>query len=218
MVKDAVTVVLSPIGKSWQSQQARDAAYVGRLIDGLVVHAGERIRSNLFGSRPQDFTVVSTVPSGFILIQAGTKIKIAGESAATRPVLKVSYEDLGGMGRTIERVREVIEMPLRFPEVWDRLGIDPPRGVLLYGPPGCGKTLIARAVASETSAHFVHINGPESSTSSTGRARPTSARSSRMLRLTHPPSSSSTRSTLSRPSVPRCRVRSRSEWSPSCWP
>ncbi len=65
------------------------------------------------------------------------------------------------MGRTIECVREVIELPLRFPEVWDRLGIDPPRGVLLYGPPGCGKTLIARAVASETAAHFVHINGPE---------------------------------------------------------
>ncbi len=161
VVKDAVTVVLSPIGKSWLSQQARDAAYVGRLVDGLVVHAGERIRANLFGSRPQDFTVVSTVPSGFILIQAGTKIKIAGEAAAARPVLKVSYEDLGGMGRTIERVREVIELPLRFPEVWDRLGIDPPRGVLLYGPPGCGKTLIARAVASETAAHFVHINGPE---------------------------------------------------------
>ena len=161
VVKDAVTVVLSPIGKSWLSPQARDAAYVGRLVDGLVVHAGERIRANLFGSRPQDFTVVSTVPSGFILIQAGTKIKIAGEAAAARPVLKVSYEDLGGMGRTIERVREVIELPLRFPEVWDRLGIDPPRGVLLYGPPGCGKTLIARAVASETAAHFVHINGPE---------------------------------------------------------
>ena len=161
VVKDAVTVVLSPIGKSWLSHQARDAAYVGRLIDGLVVHSGERIRSNLFGSRPQDFTVVSTVPSGFILVQTGTKIRIAGETAAARPVLKVSYEDLGGMGRTIERVREVIEMPLRFPEVWDRLGIDPPRGVLLYGPPGCGKTLIARAVASETAAHFVHINGPE---------------------------------------------------------
>ena len=161
VVKDAVTVVLSPIGKSWLSQQARDAAYVGRLVDGLVVHAGERIRANLFGSRPQDFTVVSTVPSGFILIQGGTRIKIAGEAAAARPVLKVSYEDLGGMGRTIERVREVIELPLRFPEVWDRLGIDPPRGVLLYGPPGCGKTLIARAVASETAAHFVHINGPE---------------------------------------------------------
>ena len=81
--------------------------------------------------------------------------------AGRRGVQKVSYEDVGGLGRTVGRVREMIELPLRFPEVFERLGIDPPRGVLLYGPPGCGKTLLARAVASETAAHFIHVNGPE---------------------------------------------------------
>jgi transitional endoplasmic reticulum ATPase len=159
-VQDARTVTLSPIGRSRLTQQARDASYVGRLVDGLVVQADDRIRVNLFGSRPQDFTVVSTTPKGFVLIQAGTRIQISGETSERRTV-KVSYEDIGGLGRTIARIREMIELPLRFPEVFDRLGIDPPRGVLLYGPPGSGKTLIARAVANETAAEFFHINGPE---------------------------------------------------------
>ncbi len=76
-------------------------------------------------------------------------------------VQKVSYEDIGGLGATVGLVREMIEMPLRFPEVFERLGIAPPRGVLLYGPPGCGKTLLARTVASETAAYFIDISGPE---------------------------------------------------------
>ncbi len=160
-IQDARTVALAPIGPSRLSQEARDASYVGRLVDSLVVQAGDRVRVNLFGSRPQDFTVTDTAPSGFVLIQAGTRVQIVGEAEAERRVLKVSYEDIGGLGRTIARIREMIELPLRFPEVFDRLGIDPPRGVLLYGSPGCGKTLIARAVANETSAHFLHINGPE---------------------------------------------------------
>jgi len=159
-VQDARTVTISPIGRSRLTQQARDASYVGRLVDGLVVQADDRIRVNLFGSRPQDFTVVSTTPRGFVLIQAGTRIRISGETVERRAT-KVSYEDIGGLGRTIARIREMIELPLRFPEVFDRLGIDPPRGVLLHGAPGCGKTLIARAVANETAAHFVHVNGPE---------------------------------------------------------
>ncbi|HCU91466.1 MAG TPA: AAA family ATPase [Actinobacteria bacterium] len=160
-ITDARKVALAPIGPSRLSQQARDATYVGRLVDGLVVQAGERVRVNLFGSRAQDFTVASTAPTGFVLIQAGTRIQIVGEAPAGRRVMKVSYEDVGGLGRTISRIREMIELPLRFPEVFDRLGIDPPRGVLLYGPPGTGKTLIARAVANETAAHFIHVNGPE---------------------------------------------------------
>ena len=160
-IADARKVALAPIGPSRLTQQARDATYVGRLVDGLVVQAGDRVRVNLFGSRAQDFTVASTAPTGFVLIQAGTRIQIVGEAAAGRRVMKVSYEDVGGLGRTISRIREMIELPLRFPEVFDRLGIDPPRGVLLYGPPGTGKTLIARAVANETAAHFIHVNGPE---------------------------------------------------------
>ncbi len=85
----------------------------------------------------------------------------AGSRGGSGVVHKVSYEDIGGLGATVGRIREMIEMPLRFPEVFERLGIEPPRGVLLYGPPGCGKTLLARTVASETAAYFIDIGGPE---------------------------------------------------------
>src|SRR5664280_407341 len=80
-------------------------------------------------------------------------------ASAARSTL--SYEDIGGLKREVQRVREIIELPLRFPEVFARLGIDAPKGVLLYGPPGCGKTLIARAVAHETQANFFSVSGPE---------------------------------------------------------
>jgi transitional endoplasmic reticulum ATPase len=163
-VESARIVCLAPIGPSRLAKQAWDASYIGRLVDGLVVQSGDRLRVNLFGSRPQDFKITDTTPGGFVLVQEGTRVKIEGESRSGQPTASrasVSYEDVGGLGRTLGRLREMIELPLRFPEVFERLGIDPPKGVLLYGPPGCGKTLIARAVAQETSAHFIHVNGPE---------------------------------------------------------
>lgn len=163
-IEAARIIKMAPIGGSRLAKQAWDAAYIGRLVDGLVVQSGDRLRVNLFGSRPQDFKITDTTPSGFVLVQDGTRIKLeggAGQAEAGQAVASVSYEDVGGLGRTLARLREMIELPLRFPEVFDRLGIEPPKGVLLYGPPGCGKTLIARAVAQETSAHFIHVNGPE---------------------------------------------------------
>ena len=160
----AQAVTLSLIGSSRLSQ-ARDASYIGRLLDGMVVQAGDRVRVNLFGSRPQDFRVEGTSPKGVVFLRDGTRVKVSGASGARsgeqRHDLAISYEDIGGLGRTLHRIREMIELPMRFPEVFDRLGIDAPKGVLLHGPPGCGKTLIARAIAHETSSHFVHVNGPE---------------------------------------------------------
>jgi transitional endoplasmic reticulum ATPase len=124
------------------------------------VTSGDRVRVNLFGTRAQNFSVTQTTPSGPVLISPTTNIRIEGQ-ATGRERAAITYEDIGGLRREIRRIREMIELPLRYPEVFERLGIDPPKGVLLHGPPGCGKTLIARAVAQETSAHFVHINGPE---------------------------------------------------------
>lgn len=136
--------------------------YVGRLLEGLPVVKGDKVRALLFGSRTRDFQVVDTSPEGAVLVTTSTQIKIEGEETKEekqRPA--VSYEDIGGLDREIQRIREMVELPLKHPEVFDRLGIDPPKGVLLYGPPGTGKTLIARAVAHESEANFFTVNGPE---------------------------------------------------------
>ena len=114
----------------------------------------------LFGTRAQTFNVIQTKPDPPVLIGPGTTIRPVGTGTAQEQSA-ITYEDIGGLHREIRRIREMIELPLRYPEVFERLGIDPPKGVLLHGPPGCGKTLIARAVAHETNAYFLHINGPE---------------------------------------------------------
>ncbi len=156
----ADNIVLTPVNSV---NLERDSKYIGSLLDGLPVIAGDRIRATLFGSRFTDFVVESTIPKGVVVINPTTLLKInekkPGSGAAER--LKFSYEDIGGLSHEIRRIREMIELPLKHPEVFERLGIDAPKGVLLYGPPGCGKTLIARAVANETDAHFITINGPE---------------------------------------------------------
>ncbi|MDO8438241.1 MAG: CDC48 family AAA ATPase [Nitrosomonadaceae bacterium] len=143
----------------------RDLQYIGTRLDGLPVLEGDRIRGTLFGSRSMDFLVQETTPKGAVLIAPTTLLTVAPArteartQAVGRPAF--SYEDVGGLRREVQRVREIIELPLRYPEVFARLGIDAPKGVLLYGPPGCGKTLIARAVAHETDVRFFSISGPE---------------------------------------------------------
>ncbi len=122
--------------------------------------AGDRVRANLFGTRAQSFSVVQTTPAGPVLITPATTIRSEGEAVDRGPGT-VTYEDIGGLRRELRRIREMIELPLKYPEIFEHLGIDAPKGVLLHGAPGSGKTLIARAVAHETSAHFVHVNGPE---------------------------------------------------------
>jgi transitional endoplasmic reticulum ATPase len=157
----ATKIVLKPLTLTRSISRERDTKYIGTLLDGLVMVEGDTIRANLFGTRSQDFSVVSTVPKGVVLIHATTKIEVAAKDEARVKEFKVSYEDIGGLGKELQRVREMIELPLKYPQVFERLGIDPPKGVLLHGPPGCGKTLIARAVANETAAYFTHITGPE---------------------------------------------------------
>jgi transitional endoplasmic reticulum ATPase len=154
------TVTIAPVEALRAGSSAAQTRYLARLLDGIPVLAGDKVRVNLFGTRAQTFTVSETTPAGPVLIGAQTAIRLAG-AAAGRERGAITYEDIGGLRREIRRIREMIELPLRYPEVFERLGIDPPKGVLLHGPPGCGKTLIARAVAQETSAHFVHVNGPE---------------------------------------------------------
>ncbi|MFC2071670.1 CDC48 family AAA ATPase [Chloroflexota bacterium] len=154
-------IVLNPLTLVRSISRERDTRYIGTLLDGLSLVEGDTIRANLFGTRSQDFTVISAVPKGVVLVHARTKIEVKGKAEARTGDSKISYEDIGGLGKELHRIREMVELPLKYPQVFERLGIDPPKGVLLHGPPGCGKTLIARAVANETAAYFTHITGPE---------------------------------------------------------
>ena len=115
--------------------------------------------------------IVETRPSGTVVVQSDTTIELADRSAeavtadaeatAEAAAPAVTYEDIGGLDDELEQVREMIELPMRHPELFQTLGIEPPRGVLLHGPPGTGKTLMAKAVANEIDAHFQTISGPE---------------------------------------------------------
>ena len=156
----AGSVTLQPLGDVKLSGKEKDESYILSLLEGHAVIAGDRVRLNLFGTRVCDFQVTATTPDGIVIINRSTYLNLLKPSEAKQPH-KVTYEDIGGLGPQIRKVREMIELPLRFPQVFERLGIQPPRGVLLYGPPGTGKTVIARAVANETDAWFTHISGPE---------------------------------------------------------
>jgi transitional endoplasmic reticulum ATPase len=153
----AQVVKLTPVSVK---PDERDLAYIAGLLDGLPVLPGGMIRLSLFGARNAEFTVASGQPAGPLLINPTTRLQI-GDVSGKAPAQRLGYEDVGGLKPQLGRIRELIELPLRHPEVFARLGIDPPKGVLLHGPPGCGKTLIARTIAQESSANFYSISGPE---------------------------------------------------------
>lgn len=161
----AATVVLAPGASSKafaHSGSARQLGrQLGRVLEGLPVTRGDRVRASLLGGRRLEFLVADTRPEGVVLIGPGTVVKVGGEGAPTREKPGVTYEDIGGLRKEVQRIREMVELPLKHPELFERLGIEAPKGVLVHGPPGGGKTLIARAVASETDATFFHISGPE---------------------------------------------------------
>ena len=157
VAQPAARVLLAP---TTVTPRDRDLKYIGSLLDGLPVVPGDRIRASLFGTRSADFMVETAEPKGPVVINPTTTLRV-GKPGKKEEAERLSYEDVGGLGPQIFRIREIIELPLRYPEVFDRLGIDAPTGVLLHGPPGCGKTLIARAVAHETEANFFSVNGPE---------------------------------------------------------
>jgi len=157
----ASTVILAPLASASAFVTEKDRKYLGRLLEGLAVTPGDKVRATFLGSRYQEFSVADTSPKGVVIIHPTTSIKIKGEKVVGKEKTGVNYEDIGGLHKEIHRIREMIELPLKYPEVFERLGIEAPKGVLLHGPPGCGKTLIARAVANETDASFFHITGPE---------------------------------------------------------
>ncbi len=157
--EQAVAVRLSPL---WVGAAPATIAPDRMLEDlvGVPVVAGSVVRVPTF-AKAVNFQVVRTIPSGPVVIGKRTDIRVVeGEQTAARAPA-VSYEDIGGLEREVARVREMVELPLKYSRIFERLGILAPKGVLLYGPPGTGKTLLARAVAAESRVHFIHLNGPE---------------------------------------------------------
>jgi len=132
------------------------------LLEGHVVTKGDTIPINIMGHKI-GFIVTTIIPSnGPAIVTANTDFVIGSvPKQESRSIPRVNYEDIGGLRNEIQKVREMIELPMRHPEIFDRIGIDAPRGVLLFGPPGTGKTLLAKAVANETNANFYSIGGPE---------------------------------------------------------
>ncbi len=131
-------------------------------FEGRAISKGDTITLNVMGNRIE-LVVTSFSPSGDAVIMCGTtQVKISDKPAADKgDVPKVSYDDIGGLGDAVKKIREMVELPLRHPELFKRLGVEAPKGVLLHGPPGTGKTMLAKAVAGETSSNFISIGGPE---------------------------------------------------------
>jgi len=159
-VNPGLTIILKAL-TSESSFKKEDSEYLAQLLDSIPVLKGNKIRATLFGTKFQDFEVMDTDPVGTVLITSNTLIKIKGAEKGIKKGVGLTYEDIGGLKKEIGKIREMIELPLKYPEVFERLGINAPKGVLLHGPPGCGKTLIARAVADETDTYFTSISGPE---------------------------------------------------------
>ena len=157
--EQAVAVRLSPL---WVGAAPATIAPDRMLEDlvGVPVIAGCVVRVPTF-AKAVNFQVVRTIPSGPVVIGKRTDIRVVEGDQTVARAPAVSYEDIGGLEREVARVREMIELPLKYSRIFERLGILAPKGVLLYGPPGTGKTLLARAVAAESRVHFIHLNGPE---------------------------------------------------------
>src|SRR5918994_1682728 len=141
-----------------------DERYLADALESVPLIKGDNVMVPYFGGR-LTFQVIGVTPAGSdaVLVTQKTAFNIttAGQTPADRGMHIVAYEDIGGLRDEIQKVREMIELPLRHPEIFEKLGIEAPKGVLLYGPPGTGKTLLAKAVANESNSHFISISGPE---------------------------------------------------------
>jgi transitional endoplasmic reticulum ATPase len=159
-VKTALSITLAPVDMRLNVDEDFTNFVKNRLMERTLVEGDTTLVMMLGHAIP--FTVSKTRPHGIVKVTTESRLTILNEPAPEAKGLpRTTYEDIGGLHEEILRVREMVELPLRHPELFQRLGIEPPKGVLLHGPPGCGKTLLARAVANESEANFYSINGPE---------------------------------------------------------
>ena len=156
--KFAKTVSLTPVNESVTIDK-EFTDFVKNRLKGLPIVHGDEISVMILGNS-MDFKITKTSPKGVVKIDRTTTLSISTETSVDRKV-RVTYEEVGGLRREIKAMREIVELPLKHPELFVRLGIEPHSGILLYGPPGCGKTLLAKVMASESEANMFPINGPE---------------------------------------------------------
>jgi transitional endoplasmic reticulum ATPase len=156
--KFAKTVSLTPVNDS-VTVDKEFTDFVKNRLKGLPITHGDEISVMILGNS-MDFKITKTSPKGVVKIDRTTNLSISTETSVDRKV-RVTYEEVGGLRREVKAMREIVELPLKHPELFVRLGIEPHSGILLYGPPGCGKTLLAKVMASESEANMFPINGPE---------------------------------------------------------
>jgi len=153
----AEKVIVAPL----ETIPSIDERYLADALESVPLIKGDNVMVPYFGGR-LTFQVIGVTPvADAILVTQKTVFQISEKGEVARGITNVAYEDIGGLKEEIQKVREMIELPLRHPEIFEKLGIEAPKGVLLYGPPGTGKTLLAKAVANESNAHFISISGPE---------------------------------------------------------
>ncbi len=158
-VKNATKVKLAPVAHSISIDESFKK-YVKKKLLGLPLTEGDVVEIPVIGQAVH-LMVIDARPGGPVIVTERTHVDVIERPVSSAHVPKVTYEDIGGLKDVIYKIRELVELPLRHPELFRRLGIEPPKGILLYGPPGTGKTLLAKAVANESDAYFIAINGPE---------------------------------------------------------
>ena len=157
--KAAKSVILLPLGHNVMSVDDQFCAFVRNKLTGYPINEGDEISVGVLGNSI-DFVIKKIIPRTISRIERSTKVNVVAPTTVDeRP--RITYDEIGGLKEQINRLREIVELPLRNPEVFAKLGIEPHSGILMYGSPGCGKTLIAKALASESAANFYIINGPE---------------------------------------------------------
>ena len=157
--RQAKSVTLMPLGNTNITVDKEFCDFVKNRLKGYPLNEGDEISVVILGNQ-MDFSVQRVIPKVISRIEQSTRLTIMADITSDRKP-RVTYEEIGGMKEQIKRLREIVELPMRHPEVFARLGIEPHSGILMYGSPGCGKTLIAKALASESEANFFIINGPE---------------------------------------------------------
>ena len=158
---NATEIVLSPTEKLPIDEQALHSVMLNNFLNHVFTVNDSIVLGTQMGGKVQ-FIVTKTNPNKPVIVTEETKFKLGNMTKAVDATIpRITYDDLGGLKNEVQKIREMVELPMRHPEIFEKIGVEAPKGVLLYGPPGTGKTLLAKAVAGETNAHFISLSGPE---------------------------------------------------------